>query len=86
MANLSGISMEVSTMLQATLRVNDVSYSCTVQSEKDKGAAFGTTLLPMGKSSLVILCEIPEGLELASVELEMDVATGSEECSFHYQL
>ena len=85
-ANLSGISMEVSTMLRATLRVNDVSYSCTVQCEKDRGAAFGTTLLPMGKSRLVILCEIPEGLELASVKLDMDVAAGSEEYSLHYQL
>ena len=80
-ANLSGIGMEVSTMLRATLRINDISYSCTVQCEKDKGAAFGTTLLPMGKSRLVILCEIPEGLELASVELDMDVAAGSEEYS-----
>jgi hypothetical protein len=35
----------------------------------------------MGKSRLVILCEIPEGLELASVELDMDVAAGSEEYS-----
>ena len=76
----------MSTIRLASLRVKDISYSCTVHSEKDKGAAFGTTLLPMGKSRLVILCEIPEGLELASVELEMDVATGSEECSFHYQL
>ena len=73
-------------MLQATLRVNDVSYSCTVQSEKDKGAAFGTTLLPMGKSRLVILCEIPEGLELASVELDMDVAAGSEKYSLCFYI
>jgi hypothetical protein len=73
-------------MLRASLRVNDVSYSCTVHCEKDKGAAFGTTLLPMGKSRLIILCEIPEGLELASVELDMDVAAGSEEYSLHYQL
>ena len=85
-ANLSGIGMEVSTMLRASLRVNDVTYSCTVQCEKDKGAAFGSNLLPMGKSRLVILCEIPEGLELASVELDMDVAAGSEEYSLHYQL
>lgn len=85
-ANLSGIRMEVSTMLRVSLRVNDVTYSCTVQCEKDKGAAFGTTLLPMAKSRLIILCEIPEGLELASVELDMDVAAGSEEYSLHYQL
>ena len=85
-ANLSGIGIEVSTMFRATLHVNDVSYSCTVQCEKDKGAAFGTTLLPMGKSRVVMLCEIPEGLELASVELDMDVAAGSEEYSLHYQL
>ena len=83
-SNLSGISMEVSTMLRATLRINDISYSCTVQCEKDKGAAFGTTLLPMGKSRLVILCEIPEGLELTSVELDMDVAVDSKQYSLYY--
>ena len=77
--NLSGISMEVPSMIRASMKVNDVSYSCTVQCERDKGTAFGTTLLPMGKSRLVILCEIPGGLEITSVELEMDVTAGSEQ-------
>ena len=76
----------MSTIRWASLRVNEIFYSYTVQCEKDKGAAFGSNLLPMGKSRLVILCEIPEGLELASVELDMDVAAGSEEYSLHYQL
>lgn len=84
--NLSGIGMDVSSIIRASMKVNDVSYSCTVQCERDKGTAFGTTLLPMGKSRLIILCEIPEGLELASVELDMDVAAGSQEYSLHYQL
>ena len=30
----------------------------TVQCERDKGASFGTTLLPLGKSRLVIIGEI----------------------------
>ena len=85
-ANLSGIGMEMSTMLRVTLRINDISYSCTVQCERDKGTVFGTALLLMGKSRLIILCEIPEGLELASVELDMDVAAGSEEYSFYFCL
>ena len=74
----------MSTIRLASLRVKDISYSCTVHSEKDKGAAFGTTLLPMGKSRLVILCEIPEGLELTSVELDMDVAVDSKQYSLYY--
>lgn len=82
--NLSGIGMDVSSIIRASMKVNDVSYSCTVQCERDKGTAFGTTLLPMGKSRLVILCEIPEGLELASVELEMDVTAGSEQYNLNY--
>ena len=76
----------MSTIRWASLCVNDISYSCTVQCEKDKGAAFGTTLPPMGKNRLVILCEIPRGMELASVELDMDVAVGKEENSLHYQI
>ena len=85
-ANLSGIGMEVSTMLRASLRVNDVSYSCTVQCERDKGAAFGTTLLPMGKSRFVILCEIPGGLEIASADLEIDTIAGSDQYNLIYTL
>lgn len=82
--NLSGISMEVPSMIRTSMKVNDVSYSCTVQCERDKRTAFGTTLLPMGKSRLVILCEIPEGLEIASVKLEIDVTAGSEQYNLNY--
>lgn len=82
--NLSGIGMDVSSIIRASMKVNDVSYSCTVQCERDKGTAFGTTLLPMGKSRLVISCEIPEGLEIASVELEIDVTAGSEQYNLNY--
>ena len=82
--NLSGIGMEVPSMIRTSMKVNDVSYSCTVQCERDKRTAFGTTLLPMGKSRLVILCEIPGGLEIASVELEIDVTAGSEQYNLNY--
>ena len=74
----------MSTIRLASLRVKDISYSCTVQCERDKGTAFGTTLLPMGKSRLVILCEIPEGVEISSVDLEMDVTAGSEQYNLNY--
>ena len=33
-----------------------------------------------------LLCEIPEGLELASVELDMDVAAGSEKYSLCFYI
>ncbi|MBQ8962306.1 MAG: peptidoglycan-binding protein [Clostridia bacterium] len=85
-ANLAETSMEVPSMIHATMRVSNVPYICTVQCERDKGAAFGTTLLPMGKSRLLIVCEIPEGLELASVEMEIDVVAGSEQFSLFYPI
>ena len=85
-ANLSGISMEVPSIIRATMRINSISYSCTVQCERDKGSAFGTTLLPMGKSRFVILCEIPEGIEIVSVELEIDVIAGSDQYSINNAL
>lgn len=83
-ANLSEASMEVSSMIRATMRISNVPYTCTVQCERDKGAAFGTTLLPMGKSRLVIVCEIPARLDITSVELEIDVSIGPDQFSLNY--
>lgn len=85
-ANLSEVSMEVPSMIHATMRVNNVPYACTVQCERDKGASFGITLLPMGKSRLVVVCEIPAGLEITSAELEIDIAAGSEQYSLYYPI
>ena len=85
-ANLSGISLDLPTTIQVSMRINGIPYSCTVQCERDKGSAFGTTLLPMGKSRLVIVCEIPEGVELVSVEVEIDVITGSDQYRLNYTL
>ena len=83
-ANLAETSMEVPSMIHATMRVSNVPYTCTVQCERDKGAAFGTTLLPMGKSRLVVVCEIPKGLEIALVALEIEVMCGSDHYSLDY--
>ena len=85
-ANFSGISMEVPSVIRACMRINSISYSCTVQCERDKGSAFGTTLLPMGKSRIVILCEIPEGVDIVSAEPEIDVIAGSDQYSLNYAL
>ena len=71
--NLSNQTMLLPYVMLGYLQINDVCYPCTIQCEKDAGKAFGSSLLPMGKSRLVIACEIPEGVEFAACKLTLEV-------------
>lgn len=71
--NLSDQSLQLPTLLQGYVRLNDIRYPCAIQCERDEGRSLGTSLLPMGKSRLVITCEVPKGIDLASCALHLDI-------------
>jgi hypothetical protein len=71
--NLSDRSLQVASLLQGYVQLKDIRYPCAIQCERDEGRAFGASLLPMGKSRLVIVCEVPEGIELASCVLHIEI-------------
>ena len=73
--NASTQTVRLSEILQAFVRASGgASYPCTVQSERDEGAGFGDWLLPGGVGRLVVLCELPAGIDPASCTLSVDIA------------
>ena len=77
--NLSGVSMSLPAALQGSLLLNGVAFPCTVQCERDQGGALGTTLLPMETARLVISCELPEGVDVQTAELQVFLNEGGKE-------
>lgn len=69
--NRSGVSVSLPMILQGSLLVNGTVFPCTVQCERDQGGALGTTLLPMETARLVIACELPEGADVHTAELQL---------------
>lgn len=84
--NISERNFEVSSAIKASMKVNGISYMCIVQSERDEGSAFGSSLLPMGRSRVVVLCEIPKEIEITSAELTIDIDVNSEEYCLYYTI
>ncbi len=73
-ANASTQTVRLSEALRAFVRApGGASYPCTVQSERDEGAGFGDWLLPGGAGRLVVLCELPAGIDPASCTLSVDI-------------
>ena len=71
--------MSLPAALQGSLLLNGVAFPCTVQCERDQGGALGTTLLPMETARLVISCELPEGVDVQTAELQVFLNEGGKE-------
>lgn len=71
--NLSDRTLQLAIFIQGALLVDGIRYPCTIQCERDEGRSLGSTLLPMGKSRLVILCEMPRGIDLSSCALHLAI-------------
>ena len=82
--NLSDQTMQLPYVMQGYVRINSVRYPCTIQCEKDSGSAFGSSLLPMGKSRLVIVCEIPESIKFEMCELNLEIQCDSQTVEMHF--
>ncbi|MEG0146000.1 MAG: peptidoglycan-binding domain-containing protein, partial [Clostridia bacterium] len=71
--NLSGGTLQVAMLLQGHVEMGDIRYPLTIQCERNEGRSFGASLLPMGRSRLVIACEVPEGMDLTSALLNIAI-------------
>lgn len=82
--NLSDRSLQVASLLQGYVQLNGVRYPCTIQCERDEGRALGASLLPMGRSRLVVVCEVPEGIELASCVLHIEIQGAAQKMGIQF--
>ncbi|MEG1056470.1 MAG: hypothetical protein RSF79_31065, partial [Janthinobacterium sp.] len=62
----------------------DIRYPLTIQCERNEGRSFGASLLPMGRSRLVIACEVPEGIDLKSTILNIVVQGASQKVAIQF--
>ena len=76
--NLSDQTMQLSHAMQGYVQINSIRYPCTIQCEKDLGGAFGNSLLPMGKSRLLISCEIPINIDFEACVLNIEIQCDSQ--------
>lgn len=82
--NLSGRTISLPLLLRGYVRIGDVSYFCIIQCERDQGRRFGSSLLPMGGSRLVIACEIPYGIDLSTGALHITIQGAAQKTELRY--
>lgn len=83
-ANLSGSTLQLGMMLQGYLEQGGIRYPLTIQCERDEGYSLGSSLLPMGKSRLVVVCEVPEGVDFSSCALHITIQGTSQKIEIQF--
>lgn len=82
--NLSDRPMQVAMLFQGYVELKDIRYPCTIHCERDEGRSFGASLLPMGKSRLVIICEVPVEVEPASCVLNIVIQGAAQKIELRF--